>query len=93
MSTKQSHLRSVTGADGGDSGDAGRQQARQRAAKGLPTDRIKRDRQYGIPVAIGRLSGPRKEPINADSLARAVGGGIAPTTVILSNRFFEDAAG
>jgi hypothetical protein len=91
MSTNQSHLRSVTTGDGDGAGDSGRQQARQRAAKGLPTDRIKRDRQYEIPAAIGRLSGARKEPINAERLARAIGGGIAPTTVILSNRWFEDA--
>jgi len=49
------------------------------------------DRQYEIPAAIGRLSGAPKDPVNADTLARAVGGGIVPTTVILSNRFFEDA--
>lgn len=91
MSSQQSHLRPVTPADGGDAPTAGRQQPRQRAARGLPTDRIKMERQHDIPAAIGRLSGPRKEPINADSLARAVGGGIAPATVILSNRFFADA--
>ncbi len=91
MSSKQSHLHTVTSADDGGSGNAGRQQPRQRAAKGLPSDRIRLDRQYGIPAAIGRLSGARKDPINADALARAVGGGIAPTTVILVTRFFEDA--
>lgn len=90
MSSKQSHLRSVTPTDGGGSGDAGRQQARQRATRGIPTDRIKMERQYEILAAIGRLSSARNS-INADSLARVVGGSIAPTTVMLSNRFFADA--
>jgi hypothetical protein len=90
MSSNQSHLRAVTPNDGGGSGDAGRPQTRQRAAKGLPTDRIKMERQYEILGAIGRLSSARNS-INAESLARAVGGGIAPTTVMLSNSFFADA--
>lgn len=91
MSSQQSHLRSVPPSGGGGAGDTPRQQARQRATKGLPTDRIKKDRQYEILPAIGRISGARHDPIDADALARAVGGGIAPTTVILVTRFFEDA--
>jgi hypothetical protein len=90
MSSNQSHLRAVTPTDGGGSGDASRPQARQRAAKGLPTDRIKMERQYDILATIGRLSSSRNS-INADNLARAVGGGIVATTVMLSNRFFADA--
>ena len=90
MSSNESHLRAVAPTDSGGSGDAGRQQARQRAAKALPTDRIKMERQYDILAAIGRLSSSRNS-IDSDSLARAVGGGIAATTVMLSNRFFADA--
>lgn len=90
MSSNQSHLRAVTPTDGGGSGDASRPQARQRAAKGLPTDRIKMERQYDILATIGRLSSSRNS-IDADSLARAVGGGIAATTVMLSNKFFAEA--
>ena len=71
-------------------GTPARPQARRRAAKALPTDRIKMDRQYEILAALGRLSSARN-PMNADSLARTVGGGIAPTTVMLSNNFFADA--
>jgi hypothetical protein len=93
MSSTQAHLRAVTPTDGGEppAADPGRQQPRQRASRSLPTDRIKRERQYEILPAIGRLSGPRKDAVNADSLARAVGGGIASTTVILSNKFFTEA--
>jgi hypothetical protein len=90
MPSQQSHLRSVTPPGGGDSGNTSRQQARQRPSKAIPTDRIKVDRQYEVLQALGRLSGPRKETVNADRLARAVGD-IVPTTVILSNRFFEAA--
>jgi hypothetical protein len=90
MSSKQPHLRSVAPTDGGGSGDAARSQARRRAARALPTDRIKMDRQYEILAALGRRSSAR-DPINADSLARMVGGGIAPTTVMLSNNYFADA--
>lgn len=91
MSSQQTHLRSVT-PPGGNGGEAstGRQQPRQHAAKALPTDRMKMDRQPVVLGMIGRLSGPRKESVNADALSRAVGG-VAPTTVILSNRFFADA--
>jgi hypothetical protein len=90
MSSQQSHLHSVTPTGGGGSGDTARQQTRQRATKGLPTDRIKMERQYDILAAIGRISSPRNS-INAESLARTVGGGIAPATVMLSNTFFADA--
>jgi hypothetical protein len=48
------------------------------------------DRQIAVLRALGRLSGPRKEPVNGDQLSRAIGG-IASATVILSNRFFADA--
>jgi hypothetical protein len=90
MPNHQSHLRPVRPTDGGDSGDTARQQSRQHAKKALPTDRIKMERQYEILATIGRLSGPRNS-IDAESLARAVGGSIAPTTVMLSNRYFAAA--
>jgi hypothetical protein len=51
---------------------------------------MKMDRQVAVLGALGRLSGPRKEPVSGDQLSRAVGGVIA-ATAILSNRFFADA--
>jgi hypothetical protein len=51
---------------------------------------MKMDLQFRVLHALGRLSGAGKRPVNADDLSRAVGG-IAPTTVILSNKFFADA--
>ena len=45
------------------------------------------DLQYRILQAIGRLSGPRKEPVNSIDLAKTVGD-VAPSSVALSNRFF-----
>lgn len=94
MPIHQSHLRPVTApsssSDGISGEPAGRQQRGQHAAKALPTDRMKMDRQLAVLHAIGRLSGPRKESVNGDALSRAVDG-ITPATVILSNRFFEAA--
>jgi hypothetical protein len=88
--SQQPYLHPVAPPDSGGPAAIGRQQARQRADKALPTDRMKMDRQIAVLHALGRLSGPRKESVNADGLSRAVSG-IAPTTVILSNRFFEAA--
>lgn len=89
--SQQSHLRPVTShSDGSDSSGSGRGPQRQRATKGLPTDRMKMDRQIRVLRAVGRFSGPRKEPVNAQVLSKAVDN-IAPATVILSNRFFADA--
>jgi hypothetical protein len=89
--TQQSHLRPVTpSADGGDSTSPGRGPQRQRAAKAFPTDRMKMDRQIAVLRTLGRLSGPRKDTVDGNALSKAVGG-VAATTVILSNRFFADA--
>ncbi|HEY5990304.1 MAG TPA: hypothetical protein VIV12_28545 [Streptosporangiaceae bacterium] len=89
--SQKPHLRPVESSNGGgDSPGAGRQQPRQRSTKALPTDRMKMDRQVAVLGTLGRLSGPRKEPVNGDQLSRAVGG-IGAATVILSNRFFADA--
>lgn len=90
MSSQPSHLHPVTSSDGSDTETAARQQPRPHASEPLPTDRMKMDRQIAVLHAIGRLSGPRKSPVDADALSRAVTD-IAPTTVILSNRFFEAA--
>ena len=90
MSSPNSHLRPVTASDGGRTETAARQQPRTHASKALPTDRMKMDRQIAVLHAVGRLSGPRKNAVDADALSRAVTD-IAPTTVILSNRFFEAA--
>jgi hypothetical protein len=84
----QPHLRSVEPPTDGESPTS--RQQRQRATKALPTDRMKMDRQIAVLGALGRLSGPRKDPVNGDQLSRAVGGVVA-STVILSNRFFADA--
>jgi hypothetical protein len=51
---------------------------------------MKMDRQIAVLAAIGRLSGPRKEPVSGDQLSRALGD-VAPATVILSNKFLADA--
>jgi hypothetical protein len=89
--TQQSHLHPVgSSADGGDSTSAGRGPQRQRAAKAFPTDRMKMDRQIAVLRTLGRLSGPRKDSVDGNALSKAVGG-VAATTVILSNRFFADA--
>lgn len=85
----QSHLRPVEPPTDGEF-PTGRQPQRQRADKALPTDRMKMDRQIAVLGALGRLSGPRKDPVNGDQLSRAVGGAVA-ATIILSNKFFADA--
>lgn len=88
---QQSHLRPVaTPADSGGSTGTSRGPQRQRASKAFPTDRMKLDRQIAVLRAIGRLSGPRKESVDAEALSKAVGG-VAAVTVVLSNRFFADA--
>jgi hypothetical protein len=85
----QPHLRPVEPPTDGES-PTGRQQPRQRATKALPTDRMKMDRQIAVLGALGRLSGPRKDPVSGDQLSRAISSVVA-ATVILSNRFFADA--
>jgi hypothetical protein len=85
----QPHLRPVEPPTDGES-PTGRQQQRQRAGRALPTDRMKMDLQVRVLQTLGRLSGQRKAPVNADDLSRAVGD-VAPSTVGLSNRFFKDA--
>jgi|SRR5580658_1830615 hypothetical protein len=89
MSSPYSHLRSVNSSEGGEGEGASRQQPRQHSDKALPSDRMKVGKQVAVLHAIGRHSGPRR-PLDADILSRAVTG-IAPSTVILSNRFFEAA--
>src|SRR5258706_2865287 len=66
-----------------------RQQQRQRAALPLPTDRMKIELQIKVLQTQARLSGPGKRAVNAQDLSRAVGA-VAPTTVILSHRFFRE---
>jgi len=82
---EQSHLRPVE-----DAPDHKRQPQRQRPGKSLPTDRMKFDLQVRILRTLGRLSGPGKRPVTADDLSRAIGG-VANTTVGLSNGFFRDS--
>jgi hypothetical protein len=83
---EQSHLRPVE--DGPD--QSKRQPQRQRPGKSLPTDRLKFDLQVRILQTLGRLSGPGKRAVEADDLSRAIGG-VATTTVGLSNGFFRDS--
>lgn len=90
--SQPSHLRPVTStSDGGNSPTAaGRGPQRQRAARALPTDRLKVDRQIAVLRTLGRLSGPRKDARNAHDVAKAAGG-VSDATVFLSNKFFVDA--
>jgi hypothetical protein len=87
--SQQSHLRSVDSPAGSDTRTQGRAQ-RQRAGRALPTDRMKMELQVKVLEAIGRLSGAGKRAVTGQELSRAVGG-LAPATVILSNRFMADA--
>jgi hypothetical protein len=87
---QQPHLRPVEPPEGGDGMSPVRAPQRQRAGRALPTDRMKMDFQVRVLNAIGRLSGAGKRPVTAQELSKALEG-IAPTTVILSNRFFADA--
>ena len=87
--SQSSHLHSVDPQDGGGSQGPSRTPQRQRAARPLPTDRIKMDVQPKVLETIGRLSGAGKQPVNANELSKRVG--LVPATVILSNRFFADA--
>jgi hypothetical protein len=83
---EQSHLRPVQ--DPADQRD--RQPQRARAAKSLPTDRMKFGLQVKVLQTIGRLSGPGKRAVTAQDLSRAVEG-VSEATIGLSHGFFLDS--